>query len=216
MPSSIIKDTLRPHLEKIRSELTALAKMRIRVGVQGDEDSDILVIAGVHEYGATITAKNAKNLAIPLKKEAQGKSPRDFPGLFFIEMPDTGNVFGVTLKGNRRDKGNMDNLNFLFLLLRSVTVPERSFIRASYDAGGATIEQAAKEAIEHIILDAWTAKEAAEHIGARALAMTQEYFNTKLSPPKGALTQSLSTQSQPLYESGRLYRSITYTVEEGE
>ena len=37
--------------------------------------------------------------------------------------------------------------------------------------------------------------------------------NTKLSPPKSATTQLTSTQYQPLFDTGRLYNSISYSVE---
>ena len=106
---AIIKDTVRPELQRIKTELSALGKLTIHVGIQGTAGSDILTIAGVHEYGATIRAKNVKNLAIPLDKKSEGKSPRDFPGLFFIRAKDTGNLFGVTSAGKEK-------LNFLFLL----------------------------------------------------------------------------------------------------
>jgi len=210
---AVLNDTLRPELARIKQELQTLERLRIRVGIQGDADSDILMIAGVHEYGATIRAKKAKNLTIPIEKEAQGKSPRDFPGLFFIEA-ESGYVFGCVLKGGRKNKDNMNNLKFLFLLLPSVTIPERSFIRASYDTGRASLQEIIEKAISCIYKEGWTARQAADNIGMQALQMTQEYFNTKLQPPKSSLTQKLSTQYQTLYDSGRLYHSITYVVEE--
>ena len=43
--------------------------------------------------------------------------------------------------------------------------------------------------------------------------MTRDYFNTKLKPPKSKTTQLTSTQYQPLFDTGRLYNSITYSVE---
>ena len=43
--------------------------------------------------------------------------------------------------------------------------------------------------------------------------MTHDYFNMKLSPPKSATTQLTSTQYQPLFDTGRLYNSISYSVE---
>ena len=158
---------------------------------QGTAGSDILTIAGVHEYGATIRAKNVKNLAIPLDKKSEGKSPRDFPGLFFIRAKDTGNLFGVTSAGKEK-------LNFLFLLCPSVTIPERSFIRASYDTGQSELEAACRAAVDHIMLEGGTAKEAAEIIGARAVAMTQQYILDGIDPPKSDITMNTAKTPTPL------------------
>lgn len=205
---AIIKDTVRPELQRIKKELSALAELTIHIGIQGTADSDILTIAGVHEYGATIRAKNVKNLAIPLDKKSEGKSPRDFPGLFFIRSKDTGNLFGVTSAGK-------DKLNFLFLLCPSVTIPERSFIRASYDTGQSELEAACRAAVDHIMLEGGTAKEAAEIIGTRAVAMTQQYILDGIYPPKSDITMNIAKTNTPLYDSGRLLHSISYEIEEG-
>lgn len=212
---AIIKDTVRPELQRIKTELSALGKLTIHVGIQGIAGSDILTIAGVHEYGATIRAKNVKNLAIPLDKKSEGKSPRDFPGLFFIRAKDTGNLFGVVAKKRRRDKDNPNNLKFLFLLCPSVTIPERSFIRASYDTGQSELEAACRAAVDHIMLEGGTAKEAAEIIGARAVAMTQQYILDGIDPPKSDITMNTAKTPTPLYDSGRLLHSISYEIEEG-
>ena len=88
------KDEISPEMERIIRELKRLEEMSIHIGIQGlpgrDESgmeregapADILTIANVNEFGATIKAKNVKNLAIPIAKKAIGKSPLDFPGLF--------------------------------------------------------------------------------------------------------------------------------------
>lgn len=74
-------------MERIKRELTALQGVSIHVGILGDAGSDILMIAGVHEYGATISAKNVKHLAIPLNMEAKNAgSPRKFNDLRFIPI----------------------------------------------------------------------------------------------------------------------------------
>ena len=100
-----IQDTITPELLRIKRELERLARMKIHIGIQGaagyDGDgvgksgapADLLTIANVHEFGATIKAKNVKNLAIPIAKKAIGKSPLDFPGLFFLQTEE-GYVFG--------------------------------------------------------------------------------------------------------------------------
>lgn len=46
----ILKDGFRADMERIKRELTALQGVSIHVGILGDAGSDILMIAGVHEY----------------------------------------------------------------------------------------------------------------------------------------------------------------------
>lgn len=97
-------DGVTPEIERIRRELEHLNRIRIKVGIQGDADSEILTIARVHEYGAVITAKTTKNLAIPIHRESYDKSPRDFPGLFFIRS-EAGYLFGVVGRSPQGERG---------------------------------------------------------------------------------------------------------------
>ena len=64
-------------------------------------------IAAVHEFGATIHPRNAKNLAIPLRPDMKGKSPRDVEGAFFLDNGE--NRFICRKKGKKGDQ-----LDFLF------------------------------------------------------------------------------------------------------
>ena len=204
-------------MERIKRELTALQGVSIHVGILGDAGSDILMIAGVHEYGATISAKNVKHLAIPLNMEAKNAgSPRKFNDLRFIPISPG---YGFLVRDRKHPqkapgrKKQEKHDEWMYMLVDSVTIPERSFIRASFDTGKATLENICKEAVDGIILKKWTAQEAADYIGKWAVEMTHDYFNTKLSPPKSATTQLTSTQYQPLFDTGRLYNSISYSVE---
>ncbi len=213
----ILKDTFRPDMERIKRELTALGSLTVRVGIVGQADSDLLMIAHVHEYGATITAKNVKNLAIPLTPEAKSAgSPRAFADLEYIPI-SSGYGYLVRphpgTKGKKYDRGNYD---WMYMLVHSVEIPERSFIRASYDTGRGKLEDICKEAVDGIVLESWTAQQAADYVGKWAVEMTREYFNTKLAPPKSPTTQRTTTQKQPLFDTGRLYGSITYEVEGGD
>ena len=185
--------------------------------------------------GATISAKNVKHLAIPLNMEAKNAgSPRKFNDLRFIPI-SPGYGFLVRDRkhpqkapgrkkqekhdakkhpsGGEEDPRPNEDYEWMYMLVDSVTIPERSFIRASFDTGKATLENICKEAVDGIILKKWTAQEAADYIGKWAVEMTHDYFNTKLSPPKSATTQLTSTQYQPLFDTGRLYNSISYSVE---
>ena len=99
----ILKDGFRADIERIKRELTALQGVSIHVGILGDAGSDILMIAGVHEYGATISAKNVKHLAIPLNMEAKNAgSPRKFNDLRFIPISPGYGIRGQAQGDHRR------------------------------------------------------------------------------------------------------------------
>lgn len=210
-------DGVTPEIERIRRELEHLNRIRIKVGIQGDADSEILTIARVHEYGAVITAKTTKNLAIPIHRESYGKSPRDFPGLFFIRS-EAGYLFGVVEKGRRRKGSEGDNLKFLFLLLPSVTIPERSFIRAGYDSNKNRLAEVVKDQVSEIIFNRKTATQAAEYIGGKAVDFIREFINDASNfEPKGNIQKERhpSWANSPLIVTGRLRNSITWKIEEG-
>ena len=233
----ILKDTVRPELARIKRELEALKGMSVHIGIMGDSENDLLMIARVHEYGATINAKNVKHLAIPLTDEAKGaESPRQFDDLRFIPV-SPGYGFLVRDKkphkkpdktrqpaqhkaktqrtGGKKDPRPNEDYEWMYMLVESVTIPERSFIRTSYDTGKSTLEDICKDAVDGIIRHQWTAEQSMDFVGKWALEMTRGYFNTKLTPPKSATTQLTSTQYQPLFDTGRLFRSIVYRVEGG-
>ncbi len=210
------KDEVIPFLKKVRDEMELLGRLRIKVGIQGDADSDILTIARVHEYGATITAKSAKNLCIPINKQSYDKSPRDFPGLFFITS-EAGYVFGVVEKQRKRKKKGGDDLVFLFLLLPSVTIPERSFIRAGYDANKDRLTEIVQAEVAEIYQGRQTARGAAEWIGGKAVELIQQYMEEASHfAPKGSIQRDRapSYADKPLIVTGRLRNSITFKVEE--
>ena len=197
-------DPFREDMARIKRELEKLQGLKIHVGIMGDAGSDLLTIAGVHEYGATIRAKKAKNLSIPLTDEAKkAGSPRNIKNLQFIPVSPG---YGYLAREKSKAKGkeyDPSNYDWLYMLVDSVEIPERSFIRGSYDNGKDTLDSLCKEAIDGIISSHWTAEQ----------EMTRDYFNTKLKPPKSKTTQLTSTQYQPLFDTGRLYNSITYSVE---
>lgn len=227
----VLRDTVRPELARIKRELEALRSMKIHVGIMGDSGSDLLMIAHVHEYGATITAKKVKNLTIPLTKEAkEAGSPRAFsdlewipgrqPGVSFLARKRRRKARGkqhreVTSTIETRDEYDPDDYDWLYMLVHSVNIPERSFIRASFDTGKAKLSEACKEAVTNIIRKGWTAQQAADYVGRLATEMTRQYMNGGLEPGKANVTKLTTTQEQPLYDTGRLIGSIAYKVEGG-
>lgn len=209
-------DGVTPEIERIRRELEHLNRIRIKVGIQGDADSEILTIARVHEFGAVITAKTTKNLAIPIHRESYDKSPRDFPGLFFIRS-EAGYLFGVVEKGRRRKGSEGDNLKFLFLLLPSVTIPERSFIRAGFDHNKNKLAEIVQNEVARIWQGQQTADGAISWIGGQAVGLIQQFMSDASNfEPKGKIQRERypSYADSPLMVTGRLRNSITWEVEE--
>ena len=113
---------------RIKAACQEMEQKKIRVGIVGGKaDSDIMAIAHAHEYGATIRPKKGKYLAIPLTKEAQAAgSPRAFSDLYFVNAKD-GKVLMVR---DKKKRGGKTESEAMYLLVKSVTLPERSFIRA--------------------------------------------------------------------------------------
>ena len=185
-------DDWTPWYERTKAELARLAGAEIHVGILGSADSELLRIAAVHEFGATIHPRNAK-------------SPRDVEGAFFLDNGE--NRFICRKKGKKGDQ-----LDFLFLLLPSVTIPERSFIRASYDGNKDVLAKACENAVRRLILGELTADQACHNIGTAAVAIVKRYMRT-VQPPKSSLTlASAPGKTAPLVQTGRLRDSITYEV----
>lgn len=135
----VTRDDFTPWRLRLIEQLQALARLQIRVGVLGSSDGELLRIAYVQEFGMTITPKRAQNLAIPLRPSMRDKSPRDVPNTWVLESD--GNRFIVR---NRPP----DGIDFLFLLLPRVTIPERFFIRAGYDGNKDLIAAACSRAVK--------------------------------------------------------------------
>lgn len=206
-------DEITPYLLRLREEMQTLNRLKIKVGIQGDAEGDILTIARIHEYGATITAKSTKNLCIPIHPDSYDKSPRDFPDLVFVRS-QSGYLFGaVEKKGGSKE----DRLKFLFLLLPSVNIPERSFIRAGFDHNKDKLAEIVQKEVTDIYQGKQTARQAAEWIGGKAADLIMEYIKDASNfKPKGRIQRERypSWADNPLIVTGRLRNSITYKVEE--
>ncbi len=200
---TVERDDWTPWYERTKAELAQLAQAEIHVGILSSAGGELLKIAAVHEFGATIHPRNAKNLAIPLSPRARGGRP---PGFDDPWTYDNGEDRFLV-----RDKGKT-GLEFLYLLLPSVTIPERSFIRAGYDENKDLLAKACENAVRRVVLGELTAEQACHNIGTAAVAMIKKYMRT-VQPAKGSITlASAPGKTTPLVQTGRLRDSITYEV----
>lgn len=206
MPVTILRDSYAAWLDKVHPELDRLGGASVRVGVLGQADGELLMIANVHEFGATIRPKRARNLAIPCSPRAKNAKPADFDDAF-VWQDDSNPSVRWLVRPLTQNK-----LEFLYMLVSQVSLPERSFIRASYDAKKNVLHKAVIRAVGLVVTGELTAQQAADQIGNAAVGIVKRYMGT-LAPPKSSITLAADPRhNKPLMSSGRLRNSITYEV----
>lgn len=189
-------------IPRILEEVRVLAKLRIEVGVFGEDDSFMSMLATVHEFGAVIRPKK-QYLTIPLMKKYQGKSPREFD-LFFLRAK-SGNSFLV------REKGK-NELEFAYMLVKEVNIPERSFLRSTFDEKEKEWFQYSLMLLKQLMIGKTTAREMCEKLGARMQKDIQRKMREIKTPPNSPSTIAKKGSNNPLIDTGRLRQSVVYKV----
>lgn len=93
-------------------------------------------------------------------------------------------------------------------------LPERSFIRASFDADQAKLGEIVSGQVNKVLSGRTDASSAANAIGAQAAQLVQSYIDDNRVKPQSDLSKK--TQHTTLYETGTHIRDrIAYKVEEG-
>lgn len=196
---------------RLKAACQEMERKKIRVGIVGGKaSSDIMAIAHAHEYGATIKPKKGKYLAIPLTKEAQAAgSPRAFSDLYFVNAKG-GNLLMVR---DKKKHGGKTESETMYLLVKSVTLPERSFIRASFDAQQDELGSIVTKAMVKMLDGTLTPAAAAESIGAQAAQLAQSFIDQNRVTPESKKNFPYNTQHTTLFESGTHIRDrIAYEV----
>ena len=190
---------------RLKAACQEMEQKKIVVGIVGNgADSEILAIAHAHEYGATIRPKEKKYLAIPLTKEAEAAgSPTVFSDLRFVNAKD-GNLLMVRDKKKGRGKDKAES-EALFLLVKSVTLPERSFIRASFDSSQGKLSDIVSKALGKVLTGDTTPSAAAQ--------LVQNYIDENHVTPKSKYSKKQIHTT--LYETGTHIRDrISWKVED--
>lgn len=91
-------------------------------------------------------------------------------------------------------------------------LPERSFIRASFDADQQKLEEITEQALNKVISGQISADAAANSIGAQAAQLVQNFIDQNRVKPQSDFSKK--TQHTTLYETGTHIRDrIAYRVE---
>lgn len=188
---------------RLKAACAEMEQKKILVGIVGDgADSDVMAIAHAHEYGATIKPKKANGyLAIPLTKEAEAAgTPTAFNDLYFVNAED-GRLLMVR---DKKKRGGKTKSEAMFLLVKSVTLPERSFIRASFDSQQEELGEIITRQVSKVLAGQTTADAAARKIGAQAAQLVQNYIDADKVTPKSSNKSkyAYNTQHTTLFETG--------------
>ena len=198
------------NIPRLKQVLRRLEGKEIHVGVFGEDnyqygnDADLVTIAAVHEYGTTIRPKNAQYLTIPIAPEAKGKRAGDFSDLQPIGLDD-GNGVLARVDG--------DNIQPVFALVKSVTIPERSWLRTGFDSNVDNIADKMEDLIDDVVnfnIDPDTFLDA---IGTEFAGMIQRHMRTITSPPNAPATVATKGSNKVLFDTGRLVGAIRHRLE---
>ncbi|OES45233.1 hypothetical protein [Domibacillus iocasae] len=185
-------------IEQIFDDLNNYA---VEVGIFAADNSFYAMIANVHEYGLTIKPKKTKALTIPVNPKAHGKRASDFPDLF---KPRGTNVLAIP-------KGK-DDFEVLFVLMKSVTIPERSFVRSTFDEKEETWYQFLQQQMNLVLAGKLSVKDMYNRLGSLAAADIQAKMANFGSPNNSTATTSAKGSSSPLIDSGGLRQRVTWKV----
>lgn len=194
----------------LMARLKQLGDKHVDVGLFGKDSNvdkegvNLVTLGRVHEFGMTIRPKNKKALAVPLEA-AKGRRPADVPGLF---RPKGKNVL-VVADGKGRIKP-------MFVLLKSVTIPERSFLRAGFDRHIGEINAMVDSQVDSILHNKINPDTYLDMLGLHFAGLIQHFaiYEVK-SPPNAPLTVANKGSSNPLVDTGRMIGAIRHEVRKG-
>lgn len=201
-----VKHTTKKNLiPRMVKQAQALNGKKVEVGVF---DGDHAWLAGIHEYGCTITPKNGKYLTIPCNKKAAESSARSFSNLFFLELKD-GSKWLV------REKGK-DQLEFMYQLATSVTIPERSFLRSGFDSCHKEVIGEFEKVLPDYLVSGQHVETILKQCGKQLASQIKKYARDLKDPPKQKITIASygGGKKNPLVKTGEMINSITYRIED--
>jgi phage gpG-like protein len=169
---------------------------------------NMAALASVHEFGKTIKAK--KNfLVIPLKKKYKGVDPKTL-NLFFLHTKEGHNFLCKNV--------GKDKIEFCYMLAKSVHIPERSFLRASWDENEEKFLDHLRDDISKAIEERKAIPVVLDELGLEMRGKVQKYIlGGKISPKNRPVTLGTrgsngDPSGKPLVDSGDLIGSIDYEV----
>lgn len=187
----------------VEREMAELNHLQLQVGIFGEDGSFMQMIASANEYGADIEPKNGKWLTIPTKNAPKGAKARDIEGLF---RPKDKNILAVS-----DGKGGLIPM---FYLVKKVHIPERSFIRSTFDEN---VDDWVEYLVDQVInlgmgKSGITARKIMESLGNRIQRSIVQKIRSIESPANSPVTIARKGSNSPLEDTGHLIDAVRYKV----
>lgn len=200
----MIRITDNNRIPELLRELEYLDNHGVQIGVLGEDDSFIMMIASVHEFGATIKPKG-KYLTIPLRADLRDVSPRDLNEDLFVPKGTK-----ILARKANNDKG----FEALYALVEEVKIPERSYIRTAFDENKEKLYNYTKTLFGKVLSGEIKGHEMLDRLGLYIENLIKKKIKDIKEPPKSPATLNLegSGKSNPLIDTGRLRRAVVYKV----
>lgn len=190
--------------KKLKKTLNLLNTKKVNVGVYGKQ----AWLAGIHEYGCDIKPKSGKYLTIPISPKSVGKKAKDFPDLFYIESKTGEKFLAIGKKANGKN-----DIELLFWLVKSVHIPERSFLRAGFDECIKEINKKSDILLKKFLDGTISEDSLFDFIGNMLASKIKNYASSSVNPPNKTVTVNNKKSDNPLVDTGDMINSITYKVE---
>ena len=193
----ITKDDNFPNIKR---QLELVNGTGVEVGVLKGEHK---WLAGIHEYGAHIKPGKAQYLTVPVTPEAVGRRAGSFSDTFVLTTDD-GKKFIAQKSG--------DDVKLLYWLTKSVTIPERAFLRGGYDAHKDAVAKKAEMILADVATGKTTSRGLHQAVGLALSSKIKEYARNLDSPPNRPITVENKGSSNPLVDSGDMIGGITWRI----
>lgn len=189
-------------LPEISETVEMMGERKVKVGaLKGDH----AWFAGIHEYGAHITAKNGKYLIVPVHPKAKGKKASSFNDLWTLKA-NSGELFLC------RNKGKND-FEVLYWITKSVKIPERSFLRTGHDENVNSVITQTERAIGQVVAGKMSIDDMLDVYGEQMAASIKKYMRDLSRPSNSKATMETKGSSNPLVDTGGLIGSIHWKKE---
>lgn len=165
----VTKRVVKDERAKYRRAVDALNKNTIKVGIFGQDDSKMLMIARVNEFGVKITVTPKMRAYL--------------------------NATGLHLKASTK----------------KIIIPERSFIRGSYNNNKAKIKQIVAKEANNLLTLKTTPSIYFNRVGEQMVSITKRYMTDLKDPPNHSYTlKQKGPKANPLLSSGHLRNSVVW------